>query len=159
MPNNQVNYANTIIHQRTPDAWHRLQLFNYFRGLLALFFITLYINGWLPQLIPAALLHNTLYVITSIIYLAASIVFATSINVKKPGLDKQVIIHALTDISCIIILMHATGGIRSGLGMLLIISPSMASLFLHKRLTILFASIAALAVIAEQIYTQLSTLR
>jgi len=156
VPNNQVNHANTIIHQRTPDAWHRLQLFNYFRGLLALFFITLYINDWLPQLIPASFLHNTLYVITSIIYLVASIVFATSINIKKPGLDKQVVVHALTDISCIIILMHATGGIRSGLGMLLIISPSMASLFLRKRITILFASIAALAVIAEQIYSQLT---
>ncbi len=156
MPNNQVNYSNAIIHHRAPDAWYRLQLFNYFRGLLALFFITLYINDWLPQLIPAAFLQNTLYITTSIIYLVASIVFATSINLKKPGLDKQVIIHALTDISCIIILMHATGGIRFGLGMLLIISPSMASLFLRKRITILFASIAALAVIAEQIFSQLT---
>jgi len=158
VPNTQVNYANNFIHQHAPDAWYRLQLFNYFRGLLALFFITLYINDWLPQLIPATFLHNTLYVTTSIIYLVASIVFATSIIHKKPGLDKQVIVHALTDISCIIILMHATGGIRSGLGMLLIISPSMASLFLRKRITILFASIAALAVIAEQIFSQLANI-
>ena len=156
MPDNQPKYSNTIIHHQAPDAWYRLQLFNYFRGLLAVFFITLYINDWLPQLIPADLLHNSLYVTTSIIYLVASIIFATSINFKTPGLDKQVIVHALTDISCIVILMHATGGIRSGLGMLLIISPSMASLFLRKRITILFASIAALAVIAEQIFSQLS---
>ena len=156
MPDNQVNYTNSIIHQRAPDAWYRLQLFNYFRGLLALFLITLYLNDWLPQLIPAAFLHSKLYLTTSVVYLVASIVFATSINLKKPGLDKQVIVHALTDISCIIILMHATGGIRFGLGMLLIISPSMASLFLRKRITILFASIAALAVIAEQIFSQLS---
>ncbi|VAW55437.1 hypothetical protein MNBD_GAMMA05-2472 [hydrothermal vent metagenome] len=154
MPNNQVNYTNTTIHHRAPDAWHRLQLFNYFRGLLALFFITLYINDWLPQLIPAAFLHNTLYLTTSITYLVASIAFATSINLKKPGINKQVVVHALTDVSCIIILMHATGGIRFGLGMLLIISPSMASLFLRKRITILFASIAALAVIAEQLFSQ-----
>jgi len=53
-------------------------------------------------------------------------------------------------------LMHATGGIRFGLGMLLIISPSMVSLFLRKRITILFASIAALAVIGEQILSQLA---
>ena len=158
MPNSQVKYANTIFHHRTPDAWHRLQLFNYFRGLLALFFITLYLNDWLPQLIPAAFLHNTLYITTSIIYLVASIVFATSISLKKPGLDKQVIVHALTDISCIIVLMHATGGIRFGLGMLLIISPSMVSLFLRKRITILFASIAAVAVIAEQIFSQLTNI-
>ena len=156
MSKQHVNHTNNSILQRAPDAWYRLQLFNYFRGLLALFFLTLYINDWLPQLIPAAYLHNTLYVITSISYLAASIIFATSINLKKPGVDKQVIVHALTDISCIIILMHATGGIRFGLGMLLIISPSMVSLFLQKRITILFASIAALTVIGEQIFSQLA---
>jgi two-component system sensor histidine kinase PilS (NtrC family) len=50
--------------------------------------------------------------------------------------------------------MHAAGGIRTGLGMLLIINISMTSLFLHKRVTVLFAAISALAVIAEQIYSQ-----
>ena len=51
--------------------------------------------------------------------------------------------------------MHATGGIRSGLGMLLIISISMTSLFLQKRVAILFAAISALAIIGEQIYSQI----
>ncbi len=74
---------------------------------------------------------------------------------RQPGLDTQVIIHTMVDITCIILLMHATGGIRTGLGMLLIISISMTSLFLHRRVTILFAAISALAIIAEQIYSQL----
>jgi len=51
--------------------------------------------------------------------------------------------------------MHATGGIRTGLGTLLIISISMTSIFLHRRFTILLAAISALAIIAEQIYSQL----
>jgi two-component system sensor histidine kinase PilS (NtrC family) len=60
------------------------------------------------------------------------------------------------DIPCIIVLMHATGGIRTGLGMLLIISVSMGSLFLPKQTTIFFAAIATLAIIGEQVYSQLS---
>lgn len=74
---------------------------------------------------------------------------------RNPGLDTQVIVHALVDISCIILLMHATGGIRTGLGMLLLITISMTSLFLHKRVTVLFAAISALAIILEHIYSQL----
>ena len=137
-----------------PDAWYRLRLFNYYRGSLALFFITVYLNNWLLQLIPGKHANAELFISTSVIYLVASLLFIGGIIRRKPGLDTQVIVHTLVDISCIVILMHATGGTRTGLGMLLIISISMTSLFLHQRVTILFAAISAIAVIAEQIYSQ-----
>jgi len=144
---------NTFLHS-VPDAWYRLRLFNYFRISLALFFIAIYLNGWLVQLIPSGFAHTKLFITTSAVYFIASLFFITGIIRRKPTLDTQVIVHTLVDITCIIILMHATGGIRTGLGMLLIISISMTSLFLHKRVTILFAAISALAVIVEQIYSQ-----
>lgn len=140
----------------SPDAWHRLRLFNYFRGLLSLFFITIYLNGWFLKLIPMGFSHPKLFITTSFIYLGASLFFISGIIRRKPGLDTQVIVHTLVDLFCIIILMHATGGVRTGLGMLLIITISMTSLFLHYRVTILFAAISALAIIAEQIYAQFS---
>ena len=146
--------SNAVL-QNTPDAWYRLRLFNYFRGSLALLFIALYINDWLVQLVPSDFLHARLFLTVSIIYLLASLLFITGITRRKPGLDQQVILHTIVDISCIILLMHATGGVRTGLGMLLIISISMTSLFLQKRLAILFAAIFALAVIGEQIYSQI----
>lgn len=67
----------------------------------------------------------------------------------------QVIIHTLVDNICIVMLMHAAGGIRTGLGMLLIISISMASLFLPKKTALFFAAIATLSIIAQEIYSQL----
>ena len=154
MPNQQSSNLNSAFQHGAPDAWYRLRLFNYFRGTLALFFITIYLNGWLLQLIPSGYANPDLFITTSLIYFSASLFFITGMIRRKPGLDTQVIVHTMVDISCIIMLMHATGGIRTGLGMLLIISISMTSLFLHKRITILFASISALAVISEQIYSQ-----
>jgi len=149
----ETSLGSNIPHKE-PDAWYRLRLFNYYRGSLALFFITVYLNDWLLQLIPGKHANPGLFISTSVIYLAASLFFISGIIRRKPGLDTQVIVHTLVDISCIVILMHATGGTRTGLGMLLIISISMTSLFLHQRVTILFAAISALAVIAEQIYSQ-----
>lgn len=155
MPNKLINRIKNTAIKDQPDSWYRLRLFNYYRGSLSLFFITIYLNGWLIQLIPGSFGRPELFIATSTIYLIASLLFFISIIRQKPGLDIQVIIQTLVDLCCIIVLMHATGGIRTGLGMLLIISISMTSLFLHKRVTILFAAISALAIIAEQIYSQI----
>ena len=89
-------------------------------------------------------------------YLIACITFLSAIYYRLPSLKTQVFLQTLTDITCITILMHASGGIRTGLGMLLIISISMTCFFLQKKLTLLFASIATIAIIAEQIYAQVS---
>ena len=154
MPKQQANDLNRKLQQGAPDGWHRLRLFNYFRGTLALFFITVYLNGWLLKLAPSGYANPDLFIKVSLIYFVASIFFITGMVRRKPGLDTQVIIHTLVDITCVVTLMHAAGGIRTGLGMLLIINISMTSLFLHKRVTVLFAAISALAVMAEQIYSQ-----
>lgn len=51
--------------------------------------------------------------------------------------------------------MHASGGIRSGLGMLLIISISLSSIFLTRRFTLFLAAATSLALLGEHIYSQL----
>ncbi len=155
MSDNQTTKTNNTILQSVPDTWYRLRLFNYFRIFLALLFITIYFNGWLAKLIPDEFTHIDLFITTSFIYLIASLFFFIAIFYQKPGVTTQVITHTLVDISCIVVLMHATSGIRTGLGMLLIISILMTSLSLQKQITILLAAIATLAIIAEQIYSQL----
>ncbi len=154
MPNKQYQNSGSASIQSKPDSWYRLRLFNYFRVSLALLFITIYLNGWFHLLITSKFSYDELFIATSIIYLISSLFFFAGIARQNPKLEIQVIIHTLVDIFCIIILMHATGGIRTGLGMLLIISISMSSLFLKKQLAILFAAIATLAIITEQIYSQ-----
>ncbi len=73
----------------------------------------------------------------------------------KPGLDTQVIIQTCVDVAVIIALMHASGGIRSGFGMLLIINLSLSSIFFTRRVTLFLAAATSLALLAEHIYSQL----
>ena len=154
MPSKQTVNSNNGFLQNIADTWYRLRLFNYFRVSLALLFITIYLNDWFHLLITSKFSYDKLFITTSIIYLISSLFFFAGIARQNPKLEIQVIIHTLVDIFCIIILIHATGGIRTGLGMLLIISISMSSLFLKKQLAILFAAIATLAIITEHIYSQ-----
>jgi two-component system sensor histidine kinase PilS (NtrC family) len=155
MPNKQSVNLNNHTPQNTADTWYRLRLFNYFRVSLALLFITVYFNDWFHLLVSSKFSYDKIFLTISVSYLIASLFFFAGIVRQKPQLEAQVIIHTLVDVFCIILLMHAAGGIRSGLGMLLIISVSMSSLFLKKRLAIAFAAIATLSVITEQVYSQL----
>ncbi|MDT8283160.1 MAG: ATP-binding protein, partial [Gammaproteobacteria bacterium] len=104
---------------------------------------------------PSATANSELFITTATLYFIASLLFITGTVYRKPWLEIQVIGHTLVDILCITLLMHATGGIRTGLGTLLIVSISMTSVFLPRRVTVFLAAVSALAIIAEQIYSQL----
>ena len=136
-------------------SWYWLRLFNYYRGALALFFITVYLNGWAELLITPDYYRPLVFYTASIAYIMAFVIFMPSIHQQRPRLETQVILQTCVDISIIIALMYASGGVRSGLGMLLIINISMTSLFLQKRLTLLFAAATSIAILVEQVYLQI----
>lgn len=141
------------------QGWQHLRLFNYYRSFLALLFLVLHLNGWTEQFIRLQDYHPHLFVWTASSYLAACMVFMLSIHYRRPGLDTQVIMQTCVDIIAIIIIMHASGGVRSGIGMLLVINISMTSQFLQRRVTLLLAATTSLAVLGEQVYSQLFTLQ
>jgi len=136
-------------------SWYWLRLFNYYRGALALFFITVYLNGWAELLITPDHYRPLVFYAASIAYIMAFVIFMPSIHQQRPRLETQVVLQTCVDISIIIALMYASGGVRSGLGMLLIINISMTSLFLQKRLTLLFAAATSIAILVEQAYLQI----
>ena len=147
--------SQTRSHSYSNSGWHRLRLFNYYRGTLALFFITIYLNGWIGLLIPSDEFAPLLFLSASIFYLCAFFTFILGIQHQNPKLETQVIIQTCIDVIIIIAITHASGGVKSGLGMLLIINISMTSLFLPRRLTLLLAASTTLAILAEQTYSQL----
>lgn len=146
---------NILDKAHSSSSWHRLRLFNYYRGTLALFFITIYLNGWIGLFISPKDFHPFLFFSAAILYLCSFFAFSLGIQQQKPGIQAQAIIQTCVDIVVIIAFTHAFGGIRSGLGMLLIINISLSGLFLPKRLTLLFAAATTLAILTDQLYLQL----
>jgi two-component system sensor histidine kinase PilS (NtrC family) len=59
------------------------------------------------------------------------------------------------DIIAFTLLLHASGGVNSGFGLLLAIAVAAGSLLMEGRLSLLFAAFATLGVMAEQTYAQL----
>jgi len=78
------------------------------------------------------------------------------LSVRRPQPASQVQIAVFTDILVFTLLMHAGGGISSGLGTLLAVAVATGSLLLEGRLSLLFAALASISVITQQLYALLA---
>ncbi|MEN8168671.1 MAG: ATP-binding protein [Pseudomonadota bacterium] len=137
-------------------TWRPLHLFNLYRFTLAALFILLYEmnSGILPP--PLGMMWPELFYSTSVAYLGFSLLAMIFIARRRPSFNWQLNTHVLADIAFITILMYASGGIASGVGMLLVVSIANASMLSAGRGPLLFAALASLAVLAEQTFSFLS---
>ena len=85
-------------------------------------------------------------------YFAFGIAFHWLLRGWHDRFNLQLSLHAFTDIVAIVLLMYASGGIRSGLGIMLLISLIGAALVAPRRLALLYAALAAIALLLEQSY-------
>lgn len=75
------------------------------------------------------------------------------LSTRWPRRESQVALAVLVDILVFSLLMHLAGGIASGLGVLLAVAVAAGALMLEGRLSLLFAGLAALSVMTQQIYS------
>lgn len=131
-------------------AWRQLHFLNLYRiTLAALFISSFYIKTNLPLLgnmIPR------LFESVSLLYLLIAICASFIIHWRKLPFNAIIYSLTLTDILGLTLLMRASGGIETGLGMLLVIAIAGNSLLLGSTTSRLFAAIAAIAILAEQAF-------
>lgn len=140
-------------YDNSETGWSRLRQLNYYRSALSLFFLMIFINGWVELFIPANVYNPEVFFFATTTYLFSSVLFMLGMQHRTIGLVPQFAIHVSTDILVILILMYSIGGVRSGLGMLLVISISMTSLFLPLRSTLFVAAATSLGLLISQLYT------
>jgi two-component system sensor histidine kinase PilS (NtrC family) len=86
-------------------------------------------------------------------YLCFSLVAGFTARLRWPDYELQTIVQILIDIAVITVLIHASGGPDSGLGILLIITIASGSLLMPGRMAFLFAAVATMATMGEQMYS------
>lgn len=135
------------------QTWKQLSILNFYRLGLACLFAALCLGSEIPP--PLGSFDPLTFERVSALYLVACALAAVSIHRRWPDAMWQVPIHVTVDVLAITLLMHASGGVRSGLGMLLIISIAGGSLLMEGRTARLFAALATLAVLLQQVYAWL----
>lgn len=129
-------------------AWKALHYFNLYRITLAGLFVTLTATGRL--LPPLGVDDLPMFFFTSVIYLVFALISATLIVQRRPRYQWQVMGQGLFDIVAITVLMYASGGVVSGVGMLMVASIVGTSVLTAGRTGILFAALATIAVLIEE---------
>jgi two-component system sensor histidine kinase PilS (NtrC family) len=135
----------------TPDSfWISLRYFNIYRlAVAALFLGITLVYGDALNLGSHRL---SFFRGVCVAYLAAGLVFQSLLRNLKDLFNLQLSAHIFADIVAITLLMYASGGIRSGLGVMLLIALTGAALVAPRRLSLLYAALAGIALLLEQSY-------
>lgn len=132
------------------QAWLLLKIFYIYRVISASVFVMLL---WL-HVGPTSQekLNLPLYQFASLGYLAISLLMGFLIFRRVLSYPHLAQYFLFTDIVFITLLMHACGGVTSGIGALLAVSIAAGGLLIGGRCAVVFASLATLAVLAEEAY-------
>jgi two-component system sensor histidine kinase PilS (NtrC family) len=87
----------------------------------------------------------------------AALILVSGLLIRSPwpSQDQQIEIAVFLDIIVYTLLMHLSGGVSTGLGLLPAIAVIAGAILLEGKLSLLFASLATLAVITQQVYSEL----
>ena len=136
-----------------PDlSWRVLITLNVFRMLVAAALLALFFSGGEPRIFGDR--YPILFASTAASYLIFAIISSTSLRQRWAPANAQAVVQMLVDILAVVVLVHTSGGISSGLGGLLIVFVGAGSLVLPRQFPAILGAIATFAILGEQVFAQ-----
>lgn len=125
-----------------------------YRSLLSVVLLIMLVSPNTRQLVGA--LNPSLYLAIALAYLATSVPLVGSLSTRLNQNQKMLFLIFLVDITAIIILADTSGGMSSGLPVLLVITAAASSVLITNRtLATLIASLCVIALLADTIWLML----
>lgn len=138
-----------------PDlSWRVLTTLNIVRLLVSLSLLGLFFAGPEPRFFGDS--NPALFSATASGYLVFAILLAVSLRMRWVPVGALGVTQMVVDITAIVILTHASGGISSGLGGLLIVFIGAGSLVVPAQYPAILAAVATFAILGEQAFAQLA---
>jgi two-component system, NtrC family, sensor histidine kinase PilS len=132
------------------QAWQLLNIFYLYRFVLACSIVMLFYFRFEP--VSAASINGHLYQYTSLAYLLLTVILGICIFWRALGYSLLAQFLIFSDIFMLALLMYASGGVKSGVGILIAVSMAAGGLLIGGRCALVFAAIASLAILATEIY-------
>ena len=150
--------ANSSSPSLTPtvlnDRFALLRVYAYYRLILASLLLILFYGEWTTSILGSS--NPVLFRDTLILYTAISTITLIRIHARhfQPS-DQHLFLIFFVDIVSISLLMHGSGGVSSGLGLLLVVTVSAAGITLFGQLSTLIAALATLIILASSFYNMM----
>jgi len=129
------------------DSWKALSILNIYRFCISGIFMVLVLSDNLVS--PLGSTNKTLFLSSTTFYFSASIIAWMFLQLQTSKIVIHMYAFILIDTLAITLLMHASGGTNSGLGILLLITIAGGSIIMTRRPTLLFAAIASISILLE----------
>ncbi|OOG23591.1 two-component sensor histidine kinase [Thioalkalivibrio denitrificans] len=129
--------------------WRSLRIFSFYRLIAAGLLLAVHLMGTGPTTLGAALPEAFLVAATA--YVLAALVLGFTGRLRRPAFETQVGLQAAADIPLITAITYASGGVASGLGMLMVPVIAGLSLQMPGRWGLLFAALASLSLLGAEI--------
>ncbi|MFT5176083.1 MAG: two-component system sensor histidine kinase PilS (NtrC family), partial [Gammaproteobacteria bacterium] len=136
--------------QGATHDWQPLLYFSLYRCALA----AVLLLGILWRVSPGASAYfdADLFIGVALTYLVYAALALVAVSQRWARMDGQVVIQIFLDIIAITLLVHAGGGLASGFALLLVITVAGGSILTQGRIAMLFAALASLAVLTQQVW-------
>ncbi|MBK8814924.1 MAG: two-component sensor histidine kinase [Methylococcaceae bacterium] len=135
------------------QAWQLLSIYYVYRFILACSFTLLFYLRVGPSLFLFSAHNGHLYAYSSLTYLITTLIFGFLVFWRIFGYSILVQLLIFTDIFMLTLIMHASGGTSSGVGILPAISVAAGGLLVGGRCALVFAAIASLSILGAEIFT------
>ncbi len=127
------------------------KVYIYYRWALSLVLLGMYYSGAASNIFGTD--NPQLYQLTAIGYALATSFTATVLLVSHRAANNNLLLftHFLLDLIALTLLMHSSGGLSSGLGLLMMITVAASSLVFTNQLALLTAALASILLLAEEL--------
>ncbi|MBC7782095.1 MAG: PAS domain-containing protein [Proteobacteria bacterium] len=149
----RVAEASAPVAAYRDEFWRSLLYFNVYRSLIPVVLVTIWLVG--DQLLFGTQ-HPQLFLWSVGLYALFGAIAFVGIFARQPDFETQLTAHSLADVLFLVLAMHASGGISSGIGLLLLASQAGAALISRGRMMLFYAAVGSLAVLGEQSYRVLA---
>ncbi len=164
VPQNDTEISNLIKQSNpafSPESlsqlqrqWRPLHFLNLYRLLISGIFISLIFSQ--IQINPFGATSPELFQVVCFGYFIVSILNGITIRWQWPTLWLQTHAHIILDFCAIILFMHTSGGVKSGVGLLLLIPIAAISILSMGRSSLFYAALVSLLLLVDQSYLYLT---
>ncbi len=147
-------FARTRRSDFSDTHWRSLHFFNGYRVAVAALLLAaagLFSDG---NLLGSS--DRVAFLYMSAAYVLVGLLCFLPARLRRPELDWQLSIQVTADVFFIVYLMHASGGISSGLGLMLLAVLAGAGLISRGRLSLFYAALASIGVLLQHTYQVLA---
>jgi len=143
-----------LIDEADSSTWRSLRYLNIYRIILAGIFVSsIFIEKHISVL---GTIDPVVFAVVSYAYLSIAVFASFTIHWQWPNFEVNFTILAMVDICALTIIMHTSGGIESGLGMLIVVAIAGNCLLSNGKAASLFAALAVLAILTGQVVSYIS---